>query len=56
MKAGDIVKVSGFTSVLDVVDQVGLVLEVFVKDKSAWVLFPVVGKAYISLDALEKLS
>ena len=56
MKKGDIVKVSGFTSVLDVQFQIGLIIEMFVKDNAAWVLFPGTGKVYISLSSLEKIN
>ena len=56
MKKGDLVKVSGFTSVVDVADQIGLILEVFVKDNAAWVLFPSSGKVYINLNSLKKIS
>ena len=56
MKNGDVVRVSGFTSVLDVQFQIGLIIEMFVKDNAAWVLFPGAGKVYISLSSLEKIN
>ena len=56
MKKGDIVKVSGFTSVLDVQGEIGLIIEIFVKDNAAWVLFPGTGKVYVNLSSLEKIN
>ena len=56
MKKGDVVRVSGFTSVLDVQGEIGLIVEIFVKDNAAWVLFPGTGKVYISLSSLEKIN
>ena len=56
MKKGDIVKVSGFTSVLDVQGEIGLIIEIFVKDNAAWVLFPGTGKVYVNLNSLEKIN
>jgi len=56
MQIGDLVTVSGFTSVLDVSNQIGLILEIFVKDSAAWVLFPGIGKAYINLSSLKKVT
>tara|TARA_R110001592_G_scaffold275122_1_gene542079 strand:+ start:547 stop:717 length:171 start_codon:yes stop_codon:yes gene_type:complete len=55
MKIGDLVIVSGFTSVLGISNQIGLVLEIFVKDNAAWVLFPNVGKSYVNLSSLKKV-
>jgi hypothetical protein len=55
MKVGDVVIVSGFTSVLDITNQIGLVLEIFVKDEAAWVLFPGAGKVYVNLNSLKKI-
>ena len=56
MKPGDLVVVEGFTSVLEAVGRVGIILEIFVKDKAAWVLLPGVGKEYINLNSLKLLT
>ena len=55
MNEGDLVTVNGFTSVLDVAGKTGIILEIFVKDQAAWVLFPGTGKVYVALSSLEKI-
>lgn len=72
MKQGDIVSVSGFTAafaassrwsdledgtnVFDVSKEIGIIIEVFDTDNAAWVFFPSVGKVYINLNALKKIT
>jgi len=56
MKEGDLVQVTGFTSVIDAIDQIGIILEIFVNDNAAWVLFPSIGKQYIGLKSLTILN
>lgn len=56
MQPGDLVRVDGFTSVVEAAGKIGIILEIFVKDNSAWVLFPGIGKEYINLKSLTKLS
>ena len=72
VKQGDIVTVIGFTSAftsankkdnledgaksLDISKEIGIVLEVFDTDNAAWVFFPSVGKVYVKIEALEKIT
>ena len=56
MQPGDLVRVDGFTSAIDAAGKIGIILEIFVKDNTAWVLFPGIGKEYISLKSLTKLT
>jgi hypothetical protein len=57
MKKGDVVRVPAYAAVfLEIQFEIGLIIEMFVKDNTAWVLFPVAGKVYISLSSLEKIN
>ena len=56
IQQGDLVQVTGFTSVIDAIDQIGIILEVFVNDNAAWILFPSIGKQYINLKSLTLLN
>jgi len=70
VKQGDIVIVTGFTSAFtsatskiseavkafDTSKEIGIIIEIFVKDNSAWVYFPSVGKVYVNIESLEKLN
>ena len=72
MKQGDIVTVIGFTSAftsanktdnlkdsskdLDISKEIGIILEVFDTDDAAWVFFPSVGKVYIKIKSLKKIT
>lgn len=55
MKEGDLVEVAGITSVIDAIGQTGIIIQIFVNDDAAYVLFGSIGKKYISLKALRKI-
>lgn len=62
MKVGDLVLVHGIAPMIDddgAVQNdgcVGIVLKLFVKDKTALVLFPSIGKQYVNLYSLKLLN
>ena len=55
MKPGDLIKVSGKTSVNFAEGKIGIIIQLFVKDNAAWVLLPGIGKKYIKISALTKI-
>ena len=72
MKQGDIVTVTGFTSaftsssrgdnledginVFDISKEIGIIIEIFDSDNAAWVFFPSVGKVYVNINSLKKIT
>ena len=43
-------------NVFDVSKEIGIIIEVFDTDNAAWVFFPSVGKVYINLNSLKKIT